>query len=90
MKQYFILLFILISSGWTIAQNDNSVNNVNKVFEFHLDSIERIVTLNKWRDTDYFIHYTVRNITKDTFTYITNSSSQSLLKGTLRKIKKQH
>jgi hypothetical protein len=45
------------------AQSGDSKINVDKQFELEVDSIERIVTINKWgTDTSFFIHYTVTNI----------------------------
>lgn len=74
MKRYFILLFALINISVAFAQKPDSLAPVNTIFEINLRCIERIVTVNKWGiDSSYFLHYTVRNISKDTFTYVTNS-----------------
>jgi len=57
----------------TIAQENNRPD-VNLLFELKADTIERRITVNKWgNDTSYFLHYTVKNISTDTLSYMANS-----------------
>lgn len=74
MKYLIIIFFILMSSLCIQAQKTVSIADVNGLFEFRLDSIERRITENKWGiDTSHYIHYTVKNISNDTLEYVTNS-----------------
>lgn len=74
MRHFFIFVFMLLCACSAFARENQPVADVNTIFEIHLDSVERKVTVNKWgTDSSYFLHYTVKNISGDTLTYVTNS-----------------
>ena len=74
MIKYLLIIFHLLLTNVTTAQENNSEEDINSVFYFKADSIEKKTTIAKWEtDTRYFLHYTVKNISSDTLTYITNS-----------------
>lgn len=74
MIRYLLILFALTLAGTTNAQDNNSVVDMNKLFDLEVDSIEQKVTINKWgTDTTYYLHFQVKNISTDTLTYKTNT-----------------
>ncbi|MEM7372369.1 MAG: hypothetical protein AAF587_27365 [Bacteroidota bacterium] len=74
MKYFLIPLFILGPLCHTYSQEIDSTSVVNSLFEWQLDSIEqRIIETKQGIDTDYYLHYTVKNISEDTLTYVCNS-----------------
>ncbi|WP_027421238.1 hypothetical protein [Crocinitomix catalasitica] len=71
------LLFIYsiwMISDKVIAQNSSAKIDVNKIFELKIDSIEQRITIHKWGvDTSCFLHFQVKNISRDTLGYLTNT-----------------
>lgn len=65
----FSLLLILAPLSHLSAQDD-----INQLFELKLDSVERRITINKQgHDTSYFMHFRIKNLSKDTLTFLTNT-----------------
>lgn len=74
MRQSYILIFFLALTAGAEAQTNNPKDEVSLNLSIQLDSIERRITINKNdTDTNYYLHYTVKNISLDTLTYVTNS-----------------
>jgi hypothetical protein len=74
MKYHLILFVLMVLSPKASAQTGDSLNTVNTIFEVQPDSIERKITIHKWgTDTSYYLHLSVKNISKNTLTYVTNS-----------------
>lgn len=71
------LLSILLVFTLTISvkgQDSTSTNDLNRLFELKVDSIEQRATINRWgTDTSYYLHFQVKNISTDTLTYKTNT-----------------
>jgi hypothetical protein len=78
------MIFFLILTSGANAQENNSVVELEKLFELSITSIERKMTVSKRGvDTSYYLNYTIKNISNDTLTYITNTCfyyNHSLLK----------
>ena len=74
MRQSYILIFFLALTTGVEAQTNNPKYEVNLNLSIQLDSIERRITINKNNtDTSYYMHCTVKNISVDTLTFVTNS-----------------
>ena len=68
-----VLLFTLAFTPLLSAQ-ETAVNDIHTLFELKADSLVQRITVNRWGiDTSYYMHYTVKNRSNDTLTYITNS-----------------
>lgn len=74
MKRCSGILFVLLSFFTLRAQDKSTTSDVNTLFELKLDSIEVRITEHKWGiDTNQFLHFTVKNRSEDSLTYVTNS-----------------
>ena len=73
MKRYLVISITLLSFI-AHSQESNPAADVNTLFELKLDSIELRITDSKWGiDTSRYFHYTVKNTSDDTLTFVTNS-----------------
>ena len=75
MKQTFLLIiFISLGFSTVFAQIDFEDIKINELFRLEVDSFEiRRINDKGHQFTNYFLHYTVTNISDDTLIYFTNS-----------------
>lgn len=73
--KFFLFVLIVTASVFEVhAQDNDSLIDLQTLFDFQLDSIERRTTVKSWEtDTNYIFHYTVKNNSDDTLNYVTNS-----------------
>lgn len=74
MRLYLFFLFAITIFQNLNAQVDNPSSDIITQFKLTLDSVELLTTINRWgTDSSYFLHYNVKNISKDTLIYVTNT-----------------
>ncbi|MBC9812614.1 hypothetical protein H9Y05_09040 [Crocinitomicaceae bacterium CZZ-1] len=74
MKNIFLVLLLFVCSYQVHAQDHRFQNRIHTQFELHVDSLERCTVAHKqYVDTVYWLHFSVKNTSGDTLTYVTNS-----------------
>jgi hypothetical protein len=68
------VIFFLLSSTNIVAQQADTTIDINKIFELRINAIEQVTTITKsYTYTENYLNYTIKNISKDTAVYFTNS-----------------
>jgi len=68
-----LIITSLLCFSKELLSQDFKSDNISKI-DVKLDSIEKIITVNKWGvDSIFYAHYSLTNTSEDTIVFITNS-----------------